>query len=211
MSEYLTKTDYYDFSHPVVQQFIEPFDETLNNQQKAIELYKLVRDGWRYDPYTFHITKDGFKASVIMQRSAGHCLDKAIILVASLRGVGLPARLHLAKVKNHIAVERMIEMLGSDELTPHGYVEVWLDDRWVSCTPAFNASLCERLGVAPLEFDGKNDSIFQAYNATGDQFMEYLEDYGHFEDFPYDFVISNIDEHYPNFKEKREGREVFRL
>ena len=65
-----------------------------------------------------------YRASIIAQRNTGNCVDKSIILIASLRALGIPARLHLGKVKNHIAVERLIEKLGSNELTPHGMVNV---------------------------------------------------------------------------------------
>jgi hypothetical protein len=63
-------------------------------------------------------------------------------------------------------------------------------------SPAFNASLCEKCRVAPLDFDGMQDAIFQEYNRDGHAFMEYLEDYGHFEDVPMDFIVENMKVHY---------------
>ncbi|MAM22674.1 MAG: transglutaminase, partial [Croceibacter sp.] len=50
----------------------------------------------------------------------------------------------------------------------------------------------------PLEFDGYTNSYLQQYNTQGDLFMEYLEDYGHFNDVPLKFMIENLKTHYPH-------------
>lgn len=203
MNECLKETYYFDYSHAVVQQFIAGLDRELDPVSLAIQVYLKVRDGWRYSAYEFHTEPEDMKASAVMQREQGHCLDKAIILITCFRALGLPARLHLAKVMNHIAVEQLVDSFGTNELTPHGYVEVYLGEQWVACTPAFNKGLCDKLGVDVLEFDGINDSVFQAYDKHDGKFMEYLEDYGTFEDFPREFVLSNMEQHYPAFKAAR--------
>jgi len=202
LKPYLQATYFYDYEAPVVQSFIAA---TLSGdespQEQAIKLFYAVRDGWYYYPYKIYTEKPNLRGSNIITRKEGHCIDKAIILISSYRAVGLPARLHLVKVKNHIAVERIVERLGTDELTPHAFVEVFLNDKWISVTPAFNESLCQRLGVAPLEFDGEKDCLFQQYSTDGTRFMEYLADYGVFEDYPYDFVLENLLAHYPDLEE----------
>ncbi len=122
-----------------------------------------------------------------------------------MRALEIPARIRLAKVTNHIAVERLTARFGTNVLTPHGMVEVYLDGKWVKATPAFNKELCVLCKVAPLEFDGKTDAMFQEYNADGQQFMEYLEDYGSFEDVPVDFMMKNLMEHYPGVFDQNNG------
>lgn len=211
MENSLQETYYYDFSDPVVQDFVKKVNQQQSKKEQAIELYLLVRDGWKYNPLVYHTQKEHFKASEIMQREGGHCLDKSIILITCLKALGIPAKIHLAKVKNHIGVERIVELLGNDELAPHGYVDLLLNRKWIACTPAFNESLCKKLGVNVLEFDGENDSIFQAYNTKGDQFMQYLEDYGTFEDFPYDFVMQTLASHYPKIRTLLAESSVFNL
>jgi hypothetical protein len=67
----------------------------------------------------------------------------------------------------------------------------------VKATPAFNKSLCDKFGVAPLEFDGINDSIFHEF-AGGKKFMEYLHDFGTFADVPRELFINSLQEHYPH-------------
>lgn len=169
--------------------------DAKSDREKALALYYKVRDAYFYNPFLISFSEEDYVASRLIDRPTGHCIDKSIVLIALLRAVGIPARPHLAKVKNHIGVERLLEKLGTNELAPHGFVEIFLEEKWVKATPAFNKSLCAMLRVAPLEFDGLNDSVFQAYD--GDQkFMEYLEDYGDFEDLPFQFIVDVFTAHY---------------
>lgn len=198
MEEYLQETYFINFSHEAVQQFIAKHtDEKDSLIEKTIKLYYGVRDKFWYHPLRLSFTKTDWQASEQIIRNYGHCIDKSNIMIACLRAIGIPARFHLSKVRNHIGVEKIIEKIGTDELTPHAYVEAFLEDKWVKLTPVFNQELCEMLQVHPLDFDGKNDALFQAFDKNGQQFMEYLEDYGTFADLPFDFVIDKLKTHYP--------------
>lgn len=209
MQAYLKSTEILDSDHPRIQAFAKKVTQGARlNQQKATRIYYMVRDGWMYNPYNINFNPAYMRASTVLERDEGHCLDKANLMITLLRAVGIPARLRLAKVRNHIAAEQMIQAFGTDELTPHGYVEVWLQERWVKATPAFNKELCNKLNVATLDWDGEHDSIFQEFDSNGGQFMEYLEDYGAFDDLPLDFVKENMKQHYPKFYQ--EGLELTR-
>ena len=129
----------------------------------------------------------------------GHCIDKANLLAACARRLGIPSRLHFANVRNHIGTQDLERFLGTSLLVFHGYVELHLEGKWVAATPAFNRELCEYLNVAPLEFDGRNDSIFQAYDRAGGRFMEYVRDYGAFPDIPFELMIGEWKRYYPEF------------
>jgi len=195
---YLKPTYYFDFDNDLIQNLISEVkkDDSKNNQ--AIRIYTKIRDEWLYDPYHISFSKQKYRASHIAQKTTGNCVEKSILLIACLRALNIPARLHLGKVKNHIAVERLEEKFGTNELTPHGMVNVFLNNEWLKMSPAFNATLCEKFNVEPLEFDGDTNSYLQQYNTQGDLFMEYLEDYGHFNDVPLKFMIENLKTHYPH-------------
>ena len=195
---YLKPTYYFDFDNDLIQNLISEVkkDDSKNNQ--AIRIYTKIRDEWLYDPYHISFSKQKYRASHIAQKTTGNCVEKSILLIACLRALNIPARLHLGKVKNHIAVERLEEKFGTNELTPHGMVNVFLNNEWLKMSPAFNATLCEKFNVEPLEFDGYTNSYLQQYNTQGDLFMEYLEDYGHFNDVPLKFMIENLKTHYPH-------------
>ena len=207
---FLNTTYFLDFEHPAVEAFLSGI-RTLpdNKKDRAIALYLKVRDGLRYNPYRISMDRESYKASHIAQKKEAHCIEKAILLVAGLRAIEIPARLQLAKVKNHIGVERLIKKFGTNELTPHGMVNLFLEGKWLKVSPAFNKELCEKCQVAPLDFDGESDSVFQQYDRHGNTFMQYLEDYGHFEDVPIEFIFQNFREHYPQIYHLYKGeREI---
>jgi hypothetical protein len=79
--------------------------------------------------------------------------------------------------------------MGSDLFVYHGFVEFYLEGKWVKATPAFNRDLCIRHKVAPLEFDGYEDSLFQPYNLENQKFMEYVEFHGVYADIPVDIIV----------------------
>ena len=109
----------------------------------------------------------------------------------------MPARVGYADVKNHMTSERLHQKLGTDTYRWHSYAELFLEGRWVKATPAFNLSLCQRLGVDALEFDGRSDSLFQEYDPVGRRHMEYLKDRGTFADVPFDTIVADFRIHYP--------------
>ena len=209
---YLNPTYYFDFESEVIQHLISDYrDESLSEKEKAIRMYLRVRDGWRYDPYSISLRPEAFRASTITKKATANCVEKSILLIACLRGLKIPARLHLAKVRNHIAVERLTEKFGSNELTPHGMVNICLNGGWIKASPAFNKSLCEKFNVPPLAFDGEHDSFLQQYNSEGSLFMEYTDDYGYVEDVPLEFMMQTLKEHYPHIFDTDPSITEFRL
>ena len=207
LSPFLAPNRFVDSDHPAViayaREHAKPGADPVGS---AVALYYAVRDGFRYSPWQVHTTQDAYRASAVLARDRreGHCIDKANLLAASARALGVPSRLHFAIVRNHIGTEELEQQLGTDLLVFHGYVELHLDGQWVSATPAFNKELCAHLGVDPLEFDGRTDSIFQQFDKSGGQFMEYTHDYGHFPDIPFELMISEWEKHYAGFR--RAGR-----
>jgi transglutaminase-like putative cysteine protease len=87
--------------------------------------------------------------------------------------------------------------MGGEVFAWHGYAEVWLEDRWVQASPTFDAPLCQRMGVAPLVFDGRNDAHLQAYDAAGRTFMSYNRLHGAFHDVPAKFLAAEMTRLYP--------------
>ncbi len=95
-------------------------------------------------------------------------------------------------------MDKIIKILNTDVLVFHGCTEVFLNNRWFKLTSAFNSALCHKLGVPVLEFDGIKDAVFQQFTADGDVFMEYLKEYGCFDDLPYAKMLSSFKSHYPH-------------
>ena len=198
LEPYLQPANYVDSDHPSVINFARR--ATSNNGtalEKCVRIYYAVRDDFRNDPYSVEMTKLGMKGSTVLERGNGFCITKSALMAATCRAVGIPARLGFADVRNHLASQRMIELMGTDLFVYHGFVEVFLDDRWIKATPVFNLSLCEKFGTLPLEFDGQSDSIFHPFDATGNKHMEYITEHGSFADIPLDEIKASFEIHYP--------------
>lgn len=196
---YLRPTYYIDSDHADVVAFAE---ESAAGEREPVararKLYYAVRDGFRYDPYSVELTPEGFRASRCLERGYGFCVTKATLLAAAGRALGLPARLGFADVRNHLSTKRLTEMLdGTDLFVYHGFTEFHLEGKWVKATPAFNLSLCRKFRVLPLEFDGRNDSIFHPFDADGRRHMEYVAERGSFADVPFEAIRDSFLEHYP--------------
>ena len=84
---------------------------------------------------------------------------------------------------------RLLELMQTDVFAFHAYAELRLDGAWVKATPAFDRPLCARMGVAPLEFDGRADALLQPFDATGRRHMEYVRERGSFADFPFEAMV----------------------
>jgi len=196
---YLKPGIYINSDHPEVIKFTHTHTSNFDSiKEKAEALYYAVRDGFRYDPYRLDFSTEAVKASHILTRDYGYCVEKSCLFAAGVRVLGIPSRMGFAKVRNHIGTAKLEEILKTDVLVFHGYAELWLNNRWIKATPVFNKSLCDKLNVAPLDFNGKEDAVLQPYDAAGGQFMEYLYDYGTYDDVPYELFIAELLKHYPH-------------
>jgi transglutaminase-like putative cysteine protease len=165
---------------------------------KVLALYRAVRDGILYDPYVDMADPANFRASSVLAAGRGFCIGKAALLAACARALGIPARVGYADVRNHLTSERLYEQIKTDLFLWHSYADLCLAGSWVKATPAFNLSLCDRLGLKPLEFDGRSDSLFHPFDRAGRRHMEYLKDRGTFDDVPFDTIQADFRIAYPS-------------
>lgn len=198
----LSPARFIDSDHPLVIDFTERWrGASRDPREQAVNLYRAVRDEIRYNPYVFSADHQTLKASHALAAGESYCVPKALLLAACARHCGISARIGLADVRNHLSTPRLIEMLRSEVFAMHGYTELFLEGRWVKATPAFNLALCRMFKVAPLEFDGRTDSVFHPFNAKGERYMEYLVDHGQFDDLPVELFFAHLRQCYPHLFE----------
>lgn len=196
-NEFLRETPRIDFSTPEVQAFMRTIPVFEDSRSQAIAIYETVRDSFLYDPYHLDLRPESLKASVVASKKRAWCVEKSLLACACFRASGFPARLGFGIVKNHIGVEKLLMYLKRDEIVFHGYVEIFLEGRWVKCTPAFDPRICKLSGVPVLQWDGREDSLFQGY-VGANRFMEYLHFYGEFEDIPFELMHREMLKYYPD-------------
>ena len=183
--QYLKPTPIIDCDHWTIK---EKADELTKRQkeikEKVRSLFYFVRDEIKYNPYLPRYLLEHFRASNTLDRKDGFCVQKAVLLVALSRAVGIPARLGFAVIRNHLLPEKMTKMLEGNILTDHGYAELYLHDRWIKTTPVFDSEMCEKNGIIPVEFDGQNNANFHSLSQDGKLHIEYLLDRGTYKDVP---------------------------
>src|SRR6201996_6120222 len=195
--DYLAATPFIDSDNRAIVAFArEAIGDTEGDKAKALALYGAVRDQIQYDPYIDFFDPAEFRASEVLRAGKGFCVGKSALLAAVARSTGIPARPGYADVRNHLTSKRLMEQVG-DIFIWHSYTELKIDGQWVKCTPAFDKVLCERARIAPLEFDGVNDSLFHPFDQVGRRHMEYLKDRGAFADVPFATIVTDFKTFYP--------------
>lgn len=194
---WLRPSRFADSDHPEVVAFAHAAVAGAQTPgERAKLLFRAVRERLRYDPYAYTTKPEDYLASALLRRDRTFCIPKAILLAAAARAIGIPARLGFADVKNHLASEKLVRLMGSDLFVFHGYTELWIEGRPVKATPAFNAALCKRFGVAPLELDGETDALLQPFDGAGRKYMEYVKDRGVYVDLPFEDMLTTFAEAY---------------
>ena len=197
LTSYLAPAQFVDSDHPAVIAYADrACGASVTATDRAVALFYAIRDGIRYDPYSVSANADDYRASVIAGRERGFCVPKAVLLTACARALAIPARLGFADVINHLQSARLARLMATDVFAFHGYTELYLDGRWVKATPAFNVELCQRFGVAALEFDGTSDALLHEFEADGRRHMEYVRDRGTYADLPFAEMMQTFAELY---------------
>ncbi len=194
---YLTPTAVIDSDHQRIREYAAMISHGLVNPVEiAKKLYLAVRDGIRYDPYAPFYLPEHYRASYVLKRGRSFCVPKVSLLCALARACGIPSRVGLADVRNHLTTKQLTDFMGTDLFVCHGFAELYLEGKWVKATPAFNKELCEKHHVPPLEFNGREDSLFQPYNLKNQKFMEYVAFRGVYPDVPVEHIVEAWKEAY---------------
>ena len=191
MERYLKSTATIDSDNPSIkekaQNLIRGKRETTD---KAKSLFYWVRDEIKYNPFVPLEVLENYRASKTLERGQGFCVEKAAVLAAFARAVNIPARLHLADIRNYLISDRLLKVMGTNLFSYHGYTELYINGTWVKATPAFDLKMCQKNRIIPVEFDGQNDAIFHSHNLDGKLHIEYVKDHGYREDVPVDEILA---------------------
>jgi transglutaminase-like putative cysteine protease len=195
--EDLGPTAFIDSDTDGVKSFVKRVAGDARDEHETVaRLFAAVRDGIRYDPYNVSGDPDDYRASNVLRSTSGYCVQKSVALTAAARAAGIPSRLGFADVKNHLQSEKLRERMGTDLFVWHGYSTFFVGGRWTKASCAFNRELCERFGVRPLDFDGRNDALLHPFSGDGSRYMEYVHDRGTYTDLPLRELLTGIRETY---------------
>ena len=195
LEKYLKSTPIIDSDNGSVINKAQELTKGLDGAiEKAKALFYFVRDKIRYNIYVPKYPADTFRASETLNRGQGYCVQKAVLLVTLARAVGIPARLNFAKIRNNLISPKLYKVMKGNIFPWHGYAELYLQEKWVKATPTFDLKMCQKHGIIPVEFDGQNDARFNRYNEEGKLHIEYLKDYGPYDDVPFEEIWQALGE-----------------
>ena len=190
LNEYLKATETIDCDNQEIKAKTEELTANkANAKEKAISLFYFVRDEISYNFFVRSNKPEYYKASRILKIKNGFCIQKAVLMAALCRSAGIPARLRMAILRNHLAPPRLRELLNGNILPTHGYNELFIDGKWIKVAPTFNIEMCRKNNFVPVEFDGEHDATLPAYDKDGKPHMEYVKDNGAYADLPMDLII----------------------
>ena len=182
---YLDNTFFIDCDHLSVKDKSKELTANIEDaMDKAIRLFYFVKDEIRYNIFTPRSTDACFKASHVLARKEGYCVQKAVLLVALARAAGIPARLRFAEIRSHLTAPDIVAQRGSNIFPYHGLTDLQINGRWVKATPTYDLEHCKKMCIAPIRFDGEKDALLPAYTEDGRPNVEYIEDRGFFADLP---------------------------
>ncbi|WP_201328484.1 transglutaminase-like domain-containing protein [Thermotomaculum hydrothermale] len=197
IDKFLEENFFFDFGDPVVAEKTNSIiNGCKNEREKAVKLFNFVRDEITYTMYTGFFPEKNYKASVILKRRKGFCIQKAILLVAMLRCAGIPSAIAFADIVNYKIPEDALEFLGTNYFSYHGFVVLNLNGKWIKVTPTFDKNTCLKAGYPILDFDGENDVIFPEYLENGEKFIEYKKHHGIYFEVPFQEIIESWKEIY---------------
>ena len=205
---YLQPNEFFDFNKKSVsKKAFEITDNLTSDKEKAIALFYWVRDEVKYNMLTYvPNVPANFKASITLRRRNGFCVSKSILLSSLARAIGIPARIHLVDLINHLISQKVIDFMGTNVMYVHGYSEFYLNGRWVKLTPSFDPQTALKGKFLPMvEFDGENDAVFPKFDNQGNLFGEYLTDRGVHADLPLEDIDKIFEEKYPSYALHKKG------
>ncbi|KAA8734542.1 transglutaminase family protein [Acinetobacter qingfengensis] len=129
MENYLKETRILDYSHETVQTLLEQRGwSSLDIVEKIKAIYNFVRDEIAFG---YNISDD-IPASKILKDGYGQCNTKATLLMALLRVVGIPNRIHgftIDKALQKGAITGICYKLSPQNIL-HSWVEVLVNGQW---------------------------------------------------------------------------------
>ncbi|MBU5311344.1 transglutaminase family protein [Tissierella carlieri] len=131
MDIYLKQTKLLDFNIPSIQNLIaEKGWEQLEEKEKIAAVYSFVRNEIKFG----YNRSDDIPASEVLRDGYGQCNTKSILLMALLRALNIPCRIHgfyIDKKMQKGALTGITYLFAPNKIV-HAWSEVYFNDEWVA-------------------------------------------------------------------------------
>ncbi|MCF8043077.1 MAG: transglutaminase-like domain-containing protein [Desulfarculaceae bacterium] len=151
---------------------------SVGDVEAARRLFEFVRDTVRYSVRVPFDSLEHYLALNTLARGRGYCVQKAALLCALARAVGIPSRLGFADIENNLLPEGLYEITGGKVLSYHCFVEWYVGGAWYKATPSFDKALSAEHGWRLVEFVPGEDLLLPATDLAGRPHIRYLQQRG---------------------------------
>ena len=131
MKRYLGDTKLLDFSHPDIKELIRNRNwKDLSEYEKIGSIYHFVQNDITFG----YNESDEIPASAVLKDGYGQCNTKGTLLMALLRCVGIPCRLHGFTIDKKLqkgAITGLSYLLAPKNII-HSWVEVYYQEKWLN-------------------------------------------------------------------------------
>ena len=164
--------------------------------EAARRLFEFARDTVRYSVRVPFWELEEFLALNTLARGRGFCVQKAALLCALARSLGIPSRLGFADIQNHQVRGPLAELVPGGVIHHHCFLEWFVGGRWLKATPSFDRGLSRQLGWRLVEFDPQADALLPATDLEGQPHISYLRYHGWRLGVPLEEFMAVTVEHY---------------
>ncbi len=192
--KYLQPTAAIDCNSIIIQEKANLLIDGIESAtERAHILFYFTRDSIRYNPYA---ALHPLQASETLKKGDGFCVQKAVLLAALFRAIGIPARLGFVDIRNHRLDPDWQKIFRTDVVVFHGFTELFIEGQWVKATPAFDLRMCRENGFLPVDFDGTNHAMLHSHDLQNQPHIDYVGERGHFDDVPTEIIIETVTDAY---------------
>ncbi|UZR96529.1 transglutaminase-like domain-containing protein [Chondrinema litorale] len=129
MQEYLKETKLLNYSNPAIQKLISDRNWLMLKEEDRLKaIYNFVRDEIQFG----YNIDDNISAAQVLQNGYGQCNTKSVLLMALLRAVNIPNRIHgftIDKALQKGAITGIWYQLSPKNIL-HSWVEVYINEQW---------------------------------------------------------------------------------
>ncbi|TNE87277.1 MAG: transglutaminase family protein [Deltaproteobacteria bacterium] len=195
-SEALHPQGFIESTHPQLQALAASLGKGgLSGRELAVAAFEHVRDAVPYE-FMAKLTPGQYRASYVLDRGRGFCVQKAVLLTALLRACGIPSAIVLSELRDRTMPRRISQAMGTDIMHGHGLTAVFLDGEWLLVDASHDASFAERKEYETVTWDGQGDALIAATTLDGRPHAEFVALQGVFLDLPFEALLGSFAEAY---------------
>jgi transglutaminase-like putative cysteine protease len=182
----LEPTDIIESTHPTIVETATRLTHGLDTPfARAAAVFAFVRDAVRYNFTPDLLSRADWRASETLARGDGFCQQKAVLLAALARAVGVPSAIGFQHLRDYKLLDTRYEGVLPDGLIPfHGLTYLWLDGGWRVADATLDAELCTHRRYRLVELLPDTDARLPTTDLDGEPHFDILAEFGPFPDLP---------------------------